>query len=366
MDDILTEIVRRKGRGERMALASLVWSTGSIPMSERAKMIVAEEGDVVGTIGGGCLEAEVLSAGRIALETGENQLLRYTMTEKQAGESGLNCGGSVRIYTEVIQPDEAADFYGRVLIARQARSGCALATLLKRRFDSAGEGRLWLGADGSTCGSLGTPAADRQVEERLPEVLVRERGLVCALESSAELGEAAEVFIEPFLPEPVLYVFGGGHVGGQICALAKNVGFRVVLIDDRPAFANPERHPQADECLVAGMEEVFAHLPIDDQSYIIAATRGHQHDEIVVEAAIKTPARYIGMLGSERKKLILWQRIAKRGGSPPRLDAVFAPIGANIGADTPAEIAVSVVAELIEQRRGTPKVWKTKRKTHGG
>ena len=366
MDDILTEIVRRKEQGERMALASLVWSSGSIPMSERAKMIVAEQGDVVGTIGGGCLEAEVLSTGRTALETRENQLLRYTMTEKQAGESGLNCGGSVRIYTEVIEPDEASDFYGRVLAARQVRTGCALATLLKRRFDPTGEGRLWLGADGRTCGSLGTPAADRQVEERLPEVIVRERGLVCALDPSAELGEAAEVFIEPFLPEPVLYIFGGGHVGGQICALAKNVGFRVVLIDDRPAFANPARHPQADECLVAGMEGVFAQLPIDDQSYIVAATRGHQHDEIVVEAAIKTPARYIGMLGSERKKLILWRRIAERGGDPQRLDAVFAPIGANIGADTPAEIAVSVVAELIEQRRGTPKVWKTKRKTHGG
>ena len=362
MEDIITEIVRRKEQGERMALASLVWSTGSIPMSERAKMIVAEEGDVVGTIGGGCLEAEVLSAGRIALETGENQLLRYTMTEKQAGESGLNCGGSVRIYTEVIEPDEGADFYGRVLAARQARSGCALATLL----DVTGEGRLWLGADGSIYGSLGTSEADLQVEEHLPEVLERERGLVCALAPSAELGESTEVFIEPFLPEPVLYVFGGGHVGGQICALAKNVGFRVVLIDDRPMFANPERHPQADECLVAGMEEVFVDLPIDDQSYIIAATRGHQHDEIVVEAAIKTSARYIGMLGSERKKLILWQRIAERGGDPQRLDAVFAPIGFNIGADTPAEIAVSVVAELIEQRRGTPKVWKTKRKTHGG
>ncbi len=366
MDDIIPEIVRRKERGERMALASLVWSTGSIPMSERAKMIVAEQGDVVGTIGGGCLEAEVLSVGRMALATGENQLLRYTMTEKQAGESGLNCGGSVRIYTEVIDPDEPDDFYGRVLAARQARRGCALATLPKQRFDSTGAGRLWLGADGSTGGSLGTPAADREVAERLPEVIARARGLVWTLAPSTKLGEAVEVFIEPFLPEPVLYVFGGGHVGGQICALAKNVGFRVVLIDDRPAFASPERHPQADECLVAGMAEVFADLPIDDQSYIVAATRGHQHDEIVVEAAIKTPARYIGMLGSERKKLILWRRIAERGGNPQRLDAVFAPIGFNIGADTPAEIAVSVVAELIEQWRGTPKVWKTKRKTHGG
>ena len=102
-------------------------------------------------------------------------------------------------------------------------------------------------------------------------------------------------------------------------------------------------------------------LPIDDQSYIIAATRGHQHDEIVVEQAIKTPARYVGMLGSERKKLILWKRIAERGGLEERLDEVFAPIGVNIGADTPEEIAVSVVAELIEVRRGPQRKWKTKK-----
>jgi xanthine dehydrogenase accessory factor len=173
--------------------------------------------------------------------------------------------------------------------------------------------------------------------------------------------ERSEVFIEPFLPEPILYVFGGGHVGGQIGALAKNVGFRVVIIDDRPAFANWERHPLVDECRVVELGEGLADLLVDDQSYLVAATRGHQHDEIVVEQAIKTPARYIGMLGSERKKLILWKRIEGRGGKLEGLDRVFAPIGVNIGADTPEEIAVSVVAELIAVRRGSRKVWKTKK-----
>lgn len=354
-----------------MALASLVWSTGSIPMSDRAKMIVGEDGGMYGTIGGGCLEAEVLSAGRTALETGENQLLRYTMTEKQAGESGLNCGGTVRIYTELIGPEDTSDLYGEVLEARTARKGGILATLLKRSNDS-GEGRLWIGADGATRGSLGAAEADRQVAEKLSAVLKGERGQVFELDLDPKtvesLGEISgehegkpEVFIEPFLPEPVLYVFGGGHVGGQIGVLAKNVGFRVVIIDDRPAFANPVRHPGADECLVAEMDAVFDHLPIDNQAYIVAATRGHQHDEIVVEAAIKTPARYVGMLGSERKKMMLWQRIEARGGDRERLDQVHAPIGANIGADTPEEIAVSVVAELISIRRGNYKEWKTKK-----
>jgi xanthine dehydrogenase accessory factor len=177
------------------------------------------------------------------------------------------------------------------------------------------------------------------------------------------MGKAAqsEVFIEPFLPEPILYVFGGGHVGGQIGALAKNVGFRVVIIDDRPAFANSERHPLVDECRVVELGEGLADLLVDDQSYLVAATRGHQHDEIIVEQAIKAPARYIGMLGSERKKLMLWKRIEGRGGQREGLDRVFAPIGVNIGADTPEEIAVSVVAELIAVRRGSRKVWKTKK-----
>jgi len=359
MDDIIAEIVRRKNAGECVALASLVWSSGSIPMSDRAKMIVGADGSMYGTIGGGCLEAEVLAASNAALTTGENQLLRYTMTEKQAGESGLNCGGTVRIYTELVEPGEDADLFDHILTARRAREECVLATALQAE-GPATAARLWIGRDGRTYGSLGSVEADRHTEDIMSECIGLERGRVYELDLA---DSKPEIFVEPFLPEPILYVFGGGHVGAQIGAMAKNVGFRVVVIDDRPAFANAARHPAADECLVAEMEEVFADLPIDDQAYIVAATRGHQHDEIVVEQAIKTPARYVGMLGSERKKMMLWKRIEGRGGERARLDRVHAPIGANIGADTPEEIAVSVVAELIAVRRGSYKTWKTKRAT---
>jgi len=342
-------------------------------MSDRAKMIITEDGSIIGTIGGGCLEAEVLSVGRAVLDTGANQHISYTMTEKQAGESGLNCGGTVRIYTELVEPGAGGDLYDKVLNARADRLGGVLATLLST--DSSHPScKMWFGMDGSRSGSLQSAEAERLVEEKGPLVLQRERGLIQALPAKgeqnggnilgdSEMGKAAqsEVFIEPFLPEPILYVFGGGHVGGQIGALAKNVGFRVVIIDDRPAFANSERHPLVDECRVVELGEGLADLLVDDQSYLVAATRGHQHDEIIVEQAIKAPARYIGMLGSERKKLMLWKRIEGRGGKREGLDRVFAPIGVNIGADTPEEIAVSVVAELIAVRRGSRKVWKTKK-----
>lgn len=355
MDDVLAEVVAQGAKGKRVALASLVWSTGSIPMSDRAKMLVLEDGQLVGTIGGGCLEAEVYAAGRTVLASATPSDMRYTMTEKQAGESGLNCGGTVRIYTECVEPEMAESIYGRIVEARQRRQGCILLTRLQS------SDRLLLGLDGSEWARRGQVVGwEEPVLGQVETVVAKGRGKL--LDSGPTIGERElEVFAEPFLPPPVLFVFGGGHVGGQVCALARNVGFRVVLIDDRPAFANAERHPLADECIAGEIDEIFPKLPIDDQSYILALTRGHQYDELVIERAIETPARYIGMLGSERKKLVLWKRIIERGGARESLDRVYAPVGANIGADTPEEIAVSVLAELIKVRRGVRKEWKTKR-----
>jgi xanthine dehydrogenase accessory factor len=350
MEDTILTLEGLVAAGEAVALSSLVDSSGSIPMSERAKMLVRADGGAHGTIGGGCLEAEIHTVARDVLDTGTPQSTDYTMTEKQAGEHGLNCGGTVRIYTERI---EAADsqLYSRIAEAKRDRLPCTLIT----RLD--GGGRLLVTRDEQTLGDLGAisaaeiPGWSRRAQEREQP----------SLETSAE---GLEFFVEPFFPPPLLYVFGGGHVGGQIGRLAKNAGFHVVVIDDRPYFANKQRHPEVDECIADEVDAVFARLVVDEQTYIIAATRGHQHDEIVVERAIATPARYIGMLGSERKKMVLWGRIEARGGSRQRLDGVYAPIGLDIGADTPEEIAISVLGELIQVRRGERrKRWKTKRPT---
>ena len=354
MEHVLGEVVAQAALGRRVALASLVWSTGSIPMSDRAKMLVLEDGQLVGTIGGGCLEAEVYAAGSTVLATGNPSDMRYTMTEKQAGESGLNCGGTVRIYTECVAPEMATAIYAPIVEARQRRQGCLLLTRLHS------SDRLLLGLDGKEWARWGQGEWAEQMLCDIGAVVGKGRGQLL-LEGPGKSERESGIFAEPFLPPPVLYVFGGGHVGGQVCALAKNVGFRVVIIDDRAAFANAERHPQADECIAGEIGDIFPRLPIDEQSYIVALTRGHQYDELVIERAIETPARYIGMLGSERKKLVLWKRIVERGGCREKLDRVFAPVGANIGADTPEEIAVSVLAELIKVRRGVRKQWKTKR-----
>jgi xanthine dehydrogenase accessory factor len=348
MDDVIAAVALLADSGETAVLSSLVASSGSIPMSARAKMLVAADGTVLGTIGGGCLEAEILAVAGDVRGSGRPQITSYTMTEKQAGEHGLNCGGTVKIFSELVDAT-VGRFYADIESARKCRASCALVTALD---DSA---RLFFGSQGKRRGSLGADLND-EVLPWVQDCLQRESPALHAT------GEAARgLFVEPFAPPPLLYVFGGGHVGGQIAKLAHNAGFYVVIVDDRSYFANAERHPDVDECLADETEAIFARIPIDEHTYIVAATRGHANDEVVVEQAIRTPACYVGMLGSERKKLTLWNRIEARGGCRSKLDEVYAPVGFNIGADTPEEIAICVVGEMIQVRRGAKKKWKTKR-----
>ncbi len=350
MEDVIGRLLNEVGKGKAVALASLVWSTGSIPMSDSAKMLVTESGEIVGTIGGGCLEAEVFAAGQSVLKSEVPSDMRYTMTEKQAGENGLNCGGTVRIYTERIDAAEGGEAFAMIEKAKVHREPRIMVTELNgtRRYVTDEEGKIiWAKGD-----------RPFWISEEIAGVKFNSR------EGGTILGtpeEEGEFFVEPFWPQPRAYVFGGGHVGGQVAALAKNVGFYVVLIDDRPFFANRDLHPYADECIAGEIDCVFESLPVDEQSFILALTRGHQYDEQVVEHALDTPAGYIGMLGSERKKILLWKKILQRGADPQRLEEVFSPIGINIGADTPEEIAVSVVAEMVRVRRGVRKEWKTKK-----
>ena len=159
-----------------------------------------------------------------------------------------------------------------------------------------------------------------------------------------------EVLLEPIFSEPTVYLFGAGHVSQQIAPLAKRVQFKVVVIDDREMFANRERFPEADEVIVSEFETCFEQLQIDDSSYIVIVTRGHLYDGFVLEQAVKTDARYIGMIGSKKKIHILYQNLMKKGIPKETLDRVYAPIGLDINSETPEEIAVSIVAQLIKVR----------------
>ena len=159
-----------------------------------------------------------------------------------------------------------------------------------------------------------------------------------------------EVLLEPIHSEPTVFIFGAGHVSQQLALLAKRVSFKVVVIDDREMFANHERFPEADEVIVSEFEKCFDHLSIDESSYIVIVTRGHLYDGYVLEQAVKSDARYIGMIGSKKKIHTLYQNLMEKGISKEILDLVYAPIGLDINSETPEEIAVSIVAQLIKVR----------------
>jgi xanthine dehydrogenase accessory factor len=363
MNDVFADILRLKQQGRRAALCTIISSKGSLPMSGKAKMLVGEDGTMVGTVGGGCLEADVWAEAQRVLKKDIAKIASFILTEQHAGESGLNCGGKVEIFIEPVVPARMEAVFEEIARIRAEGEKGAIATVISSRIPAAmkDKAKLVLRADGTVVGRLGEGGFIEDYVRQKAEDVMREDYLTVlqcevgedeAQRWGLEPGDTLDVFVEPIVAIPTLYLFGGGHVSLQIAKIATMVGFKTVVIDDRPAFANKERFPMADATLVEDLTTVFERLNIDDQSYIVAVTRGHQHDEPVIEQAIRTNARYIGMIGSKRKITRMWKKLIERGASRERLAQVHAPIGMEIGADTPEEIAVSIVAQLIQARRG--------------
>src|SRR5437763_8246035 len=215
--------------------------------------------------------------------------------------------------------------------------------------------------DGSILGTIGGGCVEAEVWQTAREVMQNEKpqtlkfnlnnnpkydtGLVC--------GGTLEIFIEPVLPVSTLYIFGAGHVAWNLYKVARIAGFEVVVTDDRESYANRERFPDARDIYADEYERVTAQLAPNDASYIVIVTRGHRDDMRVLRWAAETPARYIGMIGSQRKTIAIYKELEKEGIAPEKMARVYAHEGIDIGAITPAEIAVSIVAEMIALRRAS-------------
>ena len=345
MKEILQAALAAVASGRRAALATIVSARGSLPMSRRSKMLVLPDGTFCGTVGGGCLEAEIYARGREILAAGGSPVLcRFTLTEKQAGAEGLNCGGTVEILTEPLAPGPVETVLASCLDVIERREDAVLATALER-LDENSAGKILIRRGGSSDGSLGEHRFDEAAATLAATVMGKD---TIGVET---VGESHRVFLETILVTPTVVLFGGGHVARQVARVAKTAGFRVVVVDDRPAFANAERHPEADETMVLPMERALQSLSVDAQTYLLAVTRGHQHDETVIRQALRSNAGYVGMIGSGRKVALMRKKLAAQGFEKEILDRLHAPIGLDIGADSPGEIAVSIVAELIAVRR---------------
>jgi len=260
--DLYEEVVRQRRAGRKSALATIVKVNGSIPSYPGAKMLVRDDGSIAGTIGGGCVEAEVWQAARETMETGRPRLLSFSLAEDAAYDNGLICGGQLEIY------------------------------------------------------------------------------------------------IEPLEPLPRALIFGAGHISRSLSKICSLLGFSVTVIDDRESYANRERFPEADEIIAGNYEEIFPKLDVHSNCYLIIVTRGHRDDMRVLRWAVTTSAAYVAMIGSRRKVISVVKELQKEGLAPALFERVHAPMGLDIGAVTPEEIAVSVAAEMTAVRRKAGSNWR--------
>jgi xanthine dehydrogenase accessory factor len=253
--DIYEEIVKLRREGRRGAVATIISARGSIPSFKTAKMLVRDDGSICGTIGGGCVEAEVWQAAREVMEQEKPRTLTYSLNQDPKYDTGLVCGGTLDIY------------------------------------------------------------------------------------------------VEPVLPAALLYIFGAGHVAASLYRTASDAGFDVIVVDDREAYANRERFPEAREVIAEDFDRAMSRLDISESGYIVIVTRGHRDDMRVLRWAVSTKARYVGMIGSKRKTIAIFRELQREGLAASLFERVHAPIGLDIGAVTPEEIAISITAELIAVRR---------------
>jgi xanthine dehydrogenase accessory factor len=250
--EIYEEIVRLKNEGRQCAVATIVQCVGSSPQKEGAKMLVRDDGTTLGTLGGGCIEAEVKQASMMAIKSGTPQTFPIQLNEKHGG---LVCGGKILVY------------------------------------------------------------------------------------------------IEPVVPEPRLVILGAGHVGKALSTVARFSGFHVTVTDDREEYADRKNIPHAHDVIDKEFGTVFESLPVGRNTYIVIATRGHNHDLEALKAALGTEACYIGLLGSRRKKALLFRTLTNDGFPKETINRVITPVGLSIGSVTPEEIAISIIAQIIQQRR---------------
>jgi xanthine dehydrogenase accessory factor len=349
MKEVIQEAINVLENGQPCVLATVVRTKGSTPQKSGAMLLVREDGSGVGTLGGGCVEGDIWFAAREILRNhGGPEFKDYYLNEDIAARDGLVCGGTMYFYLEPLwDPDDFTEIGHQLLDAYEGGAPVALATVVNapEGADNLGA-KLLLRIDGSLSGTLGAPGLDGQAVE-----LARKVADVGAIESFIT-DDGVEVFIEGFTTPPTLVMVGGGHVGKATAELGHILGYRVLVVDDRPEFANPERFPYADQTLVTNYEGWSDQISLNVNTFIVVATRGHRYDDMALESALNTRARYIGLMGSRRKTLMIYQRLLQQGISLERLKQVRSPIGLDIGALTPEEIAVSVMAEIIMARRG--------------
>ena len=349
MKEVIQETVRQLQDQQPCVLATVVRTKGSTPQKAGSMLLVRQDGTGVGTLGGGCVEGDIWYAAKEMLRTRSGPEFKdYFLNEDIAARDGLVCGGTMYFYLEPMwEPDDFLDIGSRLIEAYEGGDPVGLATVVNVPEGNPNLGaKLMLLLDGTTIGTLG----NKELDDRAMAA-ARQVADVGSVESFAT-DDGVEVFVEGFTTPPTLTVIGGGHVGKATADLANMLGYRVFIVDDRPEFSNPERFPYAEQTVVTKYDRWSEDLSVNVNTFVVVATRGHRFDDMALESALKTRARYIGLMGSRRKNLMIYRRLLDLGVPLERLKEVHAPIGLDIGGLQPEELAVSIMSEIIMTRRG--------------
>jgi xanthine dehydrogenase accessory factor len=347
MDPIVSAACDLLAQGRGFVMATIIRQQGSAPRTAGTRMLITSEQEIVGTIGGGLLEAQAMQRAARMDAQAPAHLLNFDLTNQDAANSEMICGGQVQVLLDYIHPDDNHRdlFSGWRNELSQGRKAMLISIVSGAETDMIGPiDHVLLTSDNRVRGRAKLPAS---LHDKLSDLLIK-AAYVQVLDLEGQL-----VVVSPGQMAPTLYIFGAGHVARPTAHLAAMTGFAVVVLDDRPEFADAGRFPEAAAVhTISSFDAAFKGLAVNTDTYIIIVTRGHLHDRTVLAQALRTPAAYIGMIGSRRKRDAIYDRLLEDGFTKADIARVHCPIGLTIGADTPEEIAVSIAAELIAVRAG--------------
>ncbi len=350
MDDLYRQVNQELSQGRDIVLATIIRQKGSAPRTTGTCFLIRSDGQFSGTIGGGKLEAEVLQAAPEVFSRRKNKLLFFRLRGEEVAQTEMICGGEVDVFLELIsaQNPHHRHFFNCLsslslpdhkilLVTRVEDQGRADREETKFLFYSEEEGGYFPNPP---------PAWIQPLRDRLSTFLNNDPPVQVLTEPTGK----AKLFLETRTPPATVFLFGAGHVSRPLCRLAKMAGFRVIVIDDREEFPTTARFPEADELIVRSFDADLNELSLGPNAYIVIITRGHLHDHQILRQVLKKPLGYLGMIGSRRKTGIIFEALRREGFSEEKIKTIHAPIGLAINAQTPEEIAISIIAEMIQVR----------------
>jgi xanthine dehydrogenase accessory factor len=326
--------------GGNIALVTVISTAGSTPGKVGYKMLVsAETGETTGTVGGGLTEAQMIEIAKSMLPEAKSQVFRFDFGGTQEDEKGI-CGGSAEFLVETFDKKSLPLFEELSTAIINGEKGALISIISPGKSPE----KIFL---------KDTDRIDTAISIKLSQEVITSIKELAAKEQPAKKvsGHGFKVFVETIAKQPPLIIFGAGHLSCHISRYAKSLHFTVTVCDDRVQYANKERFPDADYIIIESFERAFDKIHIDSDSYIVIVTRGHKFDQMILEQALRTNAKYIGMIGSKRKTLTILKKLNEMGIPEETLNRVYSPIGVSIGAVTPEEIALSIICELVKIRR---------------